>query len=150
MPVKKRGLGTDWQCSSHVHGGKRRGNVQLHAYPLTFQLSSLHSPNLRFVCVFVQPFIQVFPPFEQQRVAYQLEPGCELQSLVFEHRSQLFFRNVACVLDFVGIRFVVDVGFDKQDIVNYESRRLARNLEHIRQKLDLLSCSPHFPSLGAL
>ncbi len=77
-----------------------------------------HPPNLRLVRVLVQTAIQVLPPLKQHRVAYQLEPWCELQAAILEHRLQLVLRDVACVLDFVGVCFVINIRLNNEYVVD--------------------------------
>ncbi len=60
----------------------------------------------------------MLPPFEQQRIADELKPRCELQDMVVEHRLQSISIDVASVAYFVEVRLQVDVCLDEEDVVD--------------------------------
>jgi hypothetical protein len=77
-----------------------------------------HSSDLLFVHVLLQALVKVLPPFEQQRIADELEPRCELQGRVVEHRLQSIGIDIASVAYFVEVRLQVDVCLDEEDVVD--------------------------------
>lgn len=82
---------------------------------------SQHAPNLLLVGVILQARVEMLPPLKQHRVADELEPGGELQSGVGEELLELVRRNVLGGLDLVGAGIEVDVGFDEEDVVDWET-----------------------------
>ena len=109
----------------------------------------LHPPNLVFIRVFIEASIKVIPPLEQHRVTDQLEPRSEPEAVVLEHGLEAVLRHILRILNLIRIGFVVDIRFDDEYIVDCGP---VQQLDEIRfrRAIDLLSCSPHFPSLGAL
>ena len=78
----------------------------------------LHPSDLSLVLVLIQASIEVIPPFEQHRVANQLEPRSELQAVVLEHGLEGVLRHILCVLHLIRIGFVIDIGFDDEYIID--------------------------------
>ena len=60
----------------------------------------------------------MLPPLKKHRLADQLEPWRKLQAVILEHGFQLRLRHVSSIPHFVGIRGVVNIGLDEQDIIN--------------------------------
>ena len=94
--------------------------------------------------------IQMLPPLKEHRFAYQFEPWRELEAVVLEHGLEFRLGNVSSILYFVGIGCVVNIGLDEQDVVNYRSSYQCAPYFNAVTGKGSLSCSPHFPSLGAL
>lgn len=70
------------------------------------------------------------PPFEQHRVADQLEPRRELQSWLLEHLLQLVRRHIPRVAHFVGVHVQLDVRLDEQNVVNWVWLATCPNAHH--------------------
>lgn len=79
---------------------------------------SLHPPNLSLALVLLEPLVQMLPPFEEHRLANELEPRRELQSVVLEHRLQFLLRDVGSLLDLIGIDLEVDIGLDEENVID--------------------------------
>ena len=96
-------------------------HMYVHSHSLinsTIASIASHSSDLLLVHVLLQALVKVLPPFEQQRIADELEPRCEFQCRIVEHRLQSIGINVASVAYFVEIRLQVDLCFDEEDIVD--------------------------------
>ena len=78
----------------------------------------LHPSDLSLPQILFQPLVQMFPPFEQHRVTNQLEPRSKLETLVLEHLLQIRWCNISCILRLVGVDFDVNIGFDKQNVID--------------------------------
>lgn len=87
------------------------------------------------------------PPLIQHTFTNKLEPRRKLQRLVPEHSLQILLRHKPRIADFVGIDVQVNIGFDEEDVVNYSVISFASSDTTL---INLLSCSPHLPSLGDL
>ena len=87
---------------------------------------SLHPPNLCVSYEFLGLVCaQAAPPFEQHRIADQLEPRGELETGLGKHLSKFVRRDISSILDFSRVRFQINVSFDKNNVVNYEILELA-------------------------
>lgn len=109
-----------------------------------------HPPDLLLVHVFVETLIQVLPPLKQQRIADKLEPRCKFQGGVVEHRLETIGGNVSSVFDFVRVWLCINVGLDEENVVNCVGGGTLADQAKTGLGRHSLSCSPHFPSLGAL
>lgn len=81
-------------------------------------LLCLHPSNLRLTEILLEAGIKVAPPFEEHSLADQLEPRCELERLVLEHGLQLLLSNEAAVTDLIRVNVEVDIGLNKEDVVD--------------------------------
>lgn len=82
-------------------------------HQLGFSPIRLHSSYLLLIHVLLEALIQVFPPFEEQRMADEFEPRGKLKRRIVEHRLQSIGSNILGVSDFVQVRLEVDIGFDE-------------------------------------
>lgn len=95
------------------------------------------------------------PPFKEHSIADKFEPRGEFESGVGKHALQFFGAHVFGILDFIRVRMKVDFSLDEENVVNCKPDKLAGvdflgGLDGGKMGLDYsLSCSPHFPSLGA-
>lgn len=118
---------------------------------------SLHTTNLLFVHVLVQARVEVLPPLKEHRVADELKPRGELEVGLLKQFLELLGCDILCVLNLVGAGVEVDVGLDEKNVVDFLCFEYV-SISGLRGSkkgagngfLYLLSCSPHFPSLGAL
>jgi hypothetical protein len=92
----------------------------------------------------------MLPPLEEQGMADKLEPRCEFESWVVEHRLQSLSGNISSITDFVHVRLEVDIGFNEKNVIDCATQLYKYMAFKKALKVYLLSCSPHFPSLGAL
>lgn len=58
------------------------------------------------------------PPFVKHALANELEPRRELEGGVFEHGLEVLLANVTRVTRFVGVDVQINVGLDKQDVID--------------------------------
>lgn len=93
----------------------------------------------------------VLPPLEEQGVADQLEPRGEFEVWFCEHLFQFVCRDPGGIPHLVRADVQIDVGLDKEDVVDYTMLDVLFLSSHAQEMgRHLPSCSPHFPSLGAL
>ena len=95
----------------------------------------------------------MLPPLEKHRVADELEPRGECEFRVIELLLELLRRNVCGRLDFIQVDVKVDVRLDEEDVVDCTmTLPLVTLLRRwgCHKQWDSLSCSPHWPLLGAL
>lgn len=114
-----------------------------------------HAPDLLLIGVLLEARVEVLPPLEEHRVADQFEPGGELEGGVGEELLQFIRRHVLNGLDLVLVDIEVDVSLDEEDIVDCNaplvlSSARGKGPEWALILYLLLSCSPHWPLLGAL
>lgn len=125
--------------------------------PKSFAAS--HASDFLFVHVLVQTAVEMLPPLKEHGIADQLKPGGKFETRVIETILQVFRANIFCGLDLVLVEVEVHVGLDEEDIIDYDTR--SAHVRSSRQQSSshstrnvggdgILSCSPHFPSLGAL
>lgn len=77
-----------------------------------------HATDLLLVGILLQACVEVLPPLKQHRVADELEPGGELEGRVLELLLQLLRADILGRLNFIDVGVEVNVGFDKQDIID--------------------------------
>jgi hypothetical protein len=77
-----------------------------------------HPAYLLLVHVLLQAFVQVLPPFKQQRMADEFEPRGKLEGSIVEHQLQSIGSHVSSIADFVQIRLKINVGFDEENIID--------------------------------
>lgn len=106
-----------------------------------------HTPNGSLALVLVEALVEAAPPLKEHALANKLEPRREQQRVVLEHGFELVFGDVLGGLYFVGVLFEIDVGLDEEDVINW--RAISRRALDAIRSMDILSCSPHLPSLGA-
>lgn len=111
----------------------------------------LHPMDLLLVHVLLETRVKVLPPVEKEGFANELEPWREKQSAVAEHCPQFFGGDVFGIADLVGtgVEDYRCFGFDEQNVVNC-AQVLTSAMHSKLVEASILSCSPHFPSLGAL
>jgi hypothetical protein len=135
------GIGISKECSS----SRRR-----------WLFRASHASDLSLSHILLQARVEVIPPFEQHAFADEFEPRCEFERLVLEHGLEVFLRDPSRVPSLVGVHVQVDVGFDEQDVVNYTNVSIVTVFTtqtgafSLEPQDNLLSCSPHLPSLGDL
>lgn len=85
-----------------------------------YVVSNLHPANYCLSLVFVQRWrAQLAPPFEQHRVANELEPRREDEFRLLEHLLQFVRRHVPRIAHFVRVNVQINIGLDKKNIVDY-------------------------------
>ena len=77
-----------------------------------------HSSDPLFVHILLEALVEMLPPFEQQRMANELEPWGELQGRIVEHGLQAVGSDIPSVADFIEVGFDVDVCLDEENIVD--------------------------------
>jgi hypothetical protein len=110
-------------CPASISPANR--HVYAHHHSLINSIIALiasHSSDLLFVHVLLQALVKVLPPFKKQRIADELEPRCKLQGRVVEHRLQSVGVDVARVAHFIEVRLQIDVGLDKEDVVDFSGQ----------------------------
>ena len=80
---------------------------------------SSHSSDLLLIHILLEALVEVFPPCEQERIANELEPRCELQLRIFEHRLQTISSNVSSVADFVQVGLEVNICLDEENVIDW-------------------------------
>jgi len=88
-------------------------------YARLHPLNALHPSNARLPLVLVQRRrTELAPPLEQHRVADELEPWREDKPGLLKHLLQFRLRHVLRIAHFVGVDIQIDIGLDKEDIVD--------------------------------
>lgn len=77
-----------------------------------------HAPDGGLALVLVEALVEASPPLKQHALANELEPRREQQRVVLEHGFELVFGDVLGGLYFVGVFFEIDVGLDKEDVID--------------------------------
>lgn len=83
--------------------------------------TTLHTPDLLLIRELVERIVQVLPPFEEQRVADEFEPGRKFQGRIIEHLAQLLWCHVARGLHFIGIVCMIDIGLDEKNVIDWKN-----------------------------
>jgi len=55
-------------------------------------------------------------------MTYELEPRRELQSAILKHSPEFPGGDVSGILNLVWVRLYVNIGFDKEDVINCENQ----------------------------
>lgn len=85
--------------------------MSLDVWRLFFFLLFLHAMDVVAINKLLE-VVQVVPPFEEEGLSNEAEPGGDLQFLTlgfFQHILQLLFTNITVAFDLVGVRIQVHI-----------------------------------------